>query len=71
MAGYNQVLFEDEEKNRMEEALELFQETAANKLFQDTPLFLFLNKKDLFEKMIRNTDLSVKFPDYKGGPDVR
>lgn len=65
------MLFEDEEKNRMEEALQLFQETAANQLFATTPLFLFLNKKDLFEVMIRTKDLSCCFPDYKDGPDVQ
>lgn len=29
-------------------------------------MFLFLNKKDIFETMIERTPLTVCFPDYKG-----
>jgi hypothetical protein len=30
-----------------------------------------LNKKDLFEKMIQDTDLSKCFPEYTGGGDTQ
>ena len=33
---------------------------------QETPIFLFLNKKDLFESMLRVRGLETTFPDYKG-----
>jgi len=70
LAGFNQVLFEDSGKNRMHESLELFNKVTYNKIFAGTPIFLFLNKKDLFEQMIKETDMSVCFPEYKGGKDV-
>jgi len=70
LAGYNQVMFEDATHNRMHEQLNLFQQIANNHVFSTTPIFLFLNKKDLFENMIQEVDLSKCFPEYTGGKDV-
>eukprot|EP01114_Cavostelium_apophysatum_P002008 TRINITY_DN1175_c0_g1_i1.p1 TRINITY_DN1175_c0_g1~~TRINITY_DN1175_c0_g1_i1.p1 ORF type:complete len:367 (+),score=130.25 TRINITY_DN1175_c0_g1_i1:251-1351(+) len=70
LAGYNQVMFEDANHNRMHEQLNLFQQIANNPVFSTTPIFLFLNKKDLFENMIQEVDLSKCFPEYSGGKDV-
>lgn len=72
LSGYNQVLFEDNSVNRMHESLKLFDEVLKNPLFKDTPVFLFLNKKDLFEEMIPKHPLSRCFPDFPGPEgDVR
>jgi len=71
LAGYDQVLFEDNSKNRMVEELELFQKVTHNKIFETTPIFLFLNKKDLFEVMIQKVDMKTRFPDYDGGKNLR
>jgi len=71
LAGYDQVLFEDNSKNRMVEELELFQKVTHNKIFETTPIFLFLNKKDLFEVMIQKVDMKSRFPDYDGGKNLR
>jgi ASC-1-like (ASCH) protein len=38
--------------------------------FNKTDVFLFLNKKDIFEEMLRKVPLSKCFPDYTGGEDV-
>lgn len=70
LAGYNQVLFEDTTKNRMHESLELLGSVSNNVTFADTPIFLFLNKKDLFEKMILKKDLQHVFPQYSGGKNL-
>jgi len=70
LAAYNQVLFEDGKKNRMTESLELFKDISNRPAFKDTPIFLFLNKKDLFEIMCKETDLNVCFPEYTGGREV-
>lgn len=67
LAGFNMVLFEDEKKNRMHECLELFRDTVNLEIFRTTPIFLFFNKKDMFEEKLRKTNLSVCFPDYTGG----
>lgn len=68
LSGYNQVLFEDDRVNRMHESLKLFEEILTNQLFKDIPIFVFLNKKDLFESMIPLYPLRKCFPDY-GGPE--
>lgn len=38
--------------NQMHESLNLFKEVAGNPIFKKTPMFVFLNKKDLFEEVI-------------------
>ena len=70
LAGYNAVLFEDSNKNRLLEELELFEQITNNPLFKDTPIFLFLNKKDLFESSIADYPMSTNFPDYLGGSSL-
>ena len=50
LSEFDQHLYEDETKNRLEEALELFAQISNSKWFASTALILFLNKKDLFEK---------------------
>jgi len=66
LAGYNSVLFEDQKKNRMHEALSVFEEITSNPIFSQTPFFLLLNKKDLFEQGLRIKGIEECFPDYKG-----
>lgn len=66
LAGYNQVLFEDNTMNRMHESLNLFTEIVKNPIFKSTPIFVFLNKKDLFEEMIPKHPLKKCFPEYTG-----
>src|SRR4051794_10860416 len=43
-----QVLYEDENMNRMVEALNLFEEICNSRWFHKTSMILFLNKRDLF-----------------------
>jgi len=50
ISEYDQVLFEDRSKNRLDEALSLFEEICNSRWFSTIPIMLFLNKKDLFEK---------------------
>jgi hypothetical protein len=66
LAGYNQVLFEDNSMNRMKESMNLFVDVIKNPIFANTPIFVFLNKKDLFETMIQTQPLTVCFPEYDG-----
>jgi G-protein alpha subunit len=53
----------------MQESLALFTEVVKNPLFKNTPIFVFLNKKDLFEEMIPKNPLKVCFPEYTGPPN--
>jgi guanine nucleotide-binding protein G(i) subunit alpha len=67
LSEYDQKLFEDEKTNRMLESMVLFQEICESKWFKKTPIFLVLNKKDIFETKILTSPLSVVFPEYTGG----
>lgn len=71
LAGYDQVMFEDPTQNRMHEQLALFAQVVNNPIFKTTPIFVFLNKKDLFEQMMQKTPLSKCFPEYTGGGDIQ
>jgi GTPase SAR1 family protein len=69
ISEYDQVLFEDETQNRMEEALSLFDQIVNSKWFKATAMILFLNKRDLFEMKMVKKPLSKYFPEYTGGDD--
>lgn len=68
LSEYDQMLFEDEDKNRIEEAIELFEEICNSEWFVDTSMLLFLNKRDLFRLKIDKVPLTVcpLFEEYKG-----
>eukprot|EP00004_Rigifila_ramosa_P006870 TRINITY_DN177_c0_g1_i2.p1 TRINITY_DN177_c0_g1~~TRINITY_DN177_c0_g1_i2.p1 ORF type:complete len:369 (+),score=102.13 TRINITY_DN177_c0_g1_i2:125-1108(+) len=67
LSEYDQVLYEDETQNRMEEALQLFEEICNNKYFTQTSMILFLNKRDLFQEKLQVSPLSKYFSDFTGG----
>lgn len=69
LAGYDSVLFEDETKNRMVEELQLIEEIAKNPTFADTPVFVFFNKKDVFEENLKRKPIKRLFPEYSGGEE--
>jgi guanine nucleotide-binding protein G(i) subunit alpha len=48
----------------MHESMKLFDSICNNKWFTETSIILFLNKKDLFEKKITKSPLTICFPDY-------
>ncbi|KAL6044136.1 Guanine nucleotide-binding protein G(t) subunit alpha-2 [Balamuthia mandrillaris] len=66
---YDMLLEEDGATNRLEEALQLFNDLINSKWFHRTPFILFLNKDDLFQEKIKRVDLKVLFPEYTGGKD--
>jgi guanine nucleotide-binding protein G(i) subunit alpha len=66
ISEYDQVLYEDENTNRMAEALNLFEDICNNRWFQRTSMILMLNKRDLFADKIVKVPLTVCFPDYDG-----
>jgi len=69
---YDQVLYEDNKVNRIDEAVELFDEICNSEWFEKTSMILFLNKKDLFQEKLLQSPFSIKegpnirFPDFKG-----
>jgi len=66
ISAYDQVLYEDENVNRLEEALNLFENICNSRWFRDTSIILFLNKCDLFREKILRVPLTVAFPEYTG-----
>lgn len=66
LSGYDLVLAEDEEMNRMIESMKLFDSICNSKWFVETSIILFLNKKDLFEEKIKRSPLTICFPEYTG-----
>lgn len=71
LSEYDQLLLEDEKTNRMEEALQLFQDTCNNDHLRRAAIILFLNKEDLFRAKIATVPISSisQFSDYTGGSD--
>lgn len=60
LSEYDQVLLEDQQKNRMVDAIELFREIANSPFFvakdnrPATKILVFMNKEDLFKKKLEN-----------------
>jgi len=66
ISEYDQVLFEDNTTNRIEEAAALFEEICGSQYFANSALVLFLNKRDLFAQKIREVPLRSYYPNFKG-----
>jgi GTPase SAR1 family protein len=69
ISEYDQVLFEDDSVNRVQESLTLFDEVCNSKWFTDTSIILFLNKRDLLQEKITKSPISSYFPAFSGGSD--
>ncbi|CAD0044308.1 unnamed protein product [Aureobasidium pullulans] len=69
ISEYDQLLFEDETVNRMQEALTLFDSICNSRWFVKTSIILFLNKIDRFKEKLPVSPMKNYFPDYEGGED--
>ncbi|KAH3732246.1 G-protein subunit alpha 1 [Pelomyxa schiedti] len=69
LSEYDLKLYEDNTTNRMFESMKLFKEICSNPFISNVPIILFFNKSDIFRQKITKVDLSVCFPEYKGGPN--
>lgn len=66
LSEYDQILFESENENRMEESKALFKTIITYPWFQNSSIILFLNKKDLLEEKIMVSHVIDYFPDFDG-----
>ncbi|XP_022243132.1 guanine nucleotide-binding protein G(q) subunit alpha-like isoform X2 [Limulus polyphemus] len=66
LSEYDQILFESDNENRMEESKALFKTIIQYPWFQNTSFILFLNKKDLLADKILYSHLVDYFPEYDG-----
>lgn len=72
ISEYDQLLFEDETVNRMQEALTLFDSICNSRWFIKTSIILFLNKIDRFKEKLPVSPMQNYFPDYEGmSPQLR
>ena len=66
LSEYDQVLYEDRSKNRLEESLDLFTECVNSQWFSNAQVILFLNKMDLFHEKFTTRHIPInvsgKFP---------
>lgn len=54
----------------IEESYEVWSDTVNSEVFQkNIPIILFLNKKDLFEKKLKEIPMKNTYKKYKGGKD--
>jgi len=65
ISAYDQVLYEDEQTNRMVESLGLFEKMCNNEWFENTAMILFLNKDDIFKEKIKEIPLQNYFTNFK------
>lgn len=66
LSEYDQILFESDNENRMEESKALFKTIITYPWFHNSSVILFLNKKDLLEEKIMTSHLVDYFPQYDG-----
>jgi len=71
LSEFDQNLYEDETKNRLDEAVELFAQIVNSKWFVNTSLILFLNKKDLFEKKLLEKTFADYVKEYSGPNEMK
>ncbi|ETO35612.1 GTP-binding alpha subunit, partial [Reticulomyxa filosa] len=65
LASYDQLLFEDNVKNRYDDAFELFQNHCHDKNFKKTEFVVFLNKFDLFEEKLASIPFTKYDPNFE------
>lgn len=53
----------------MRESLEVFEKVVNTRFVENLPVFLLLNKADLFERRTAHVPVSEYFPDYDGAVD--
>jgi guanine nucleotide-binding protein G(i) subunit alpha len=71
ISEYDQVLFEDDVTNRVEEALKVFDEICNLKIFaKHESMLLLFNKFDLFTEKMQRVPLSKYFPEFTHGEDA-
>lgn len=67
ISEFDQRLYEDQETNRMHEALELFNVMVNSKWFSEKPIMLFFNKSDIFARKLKDgKSIREAFSEYDG-----
>lgn len=59
MSDYDQVMFEDETKNRLRDSLEAWKDTINKETFDKSAIIVFLNKMDLLQKKFIDNQIPI------------
>lgn len=72
ISEFDQNVFEDESTNRLRESFVLFDQICNSKWFASKDLILFLNKRDMLKRKLKE-GISVKthFPEFNGESDFK
>lgn len=65
LTDYDQILPEDQ-KNVLEESIEIFRVTCNGEWFKETPILLVFNKYDTYEKNFQKKIFKKNFPNFEG-----
>jgi len=69
LADYDKPMFEDNEKLRITDSIEIFDAITHRNQFKHSPFFILCNKFDEFSKKVQSTDSFIRsFPEYFGDP---
>ena len=63
---YDQALVEQDDMNRMQESVSLFEQIISYYWFRESSFILFLNKRDLLREKIKKSHLKTYFPSFAG-----
>uniref|UniRef100_A0A8R1DSZ4 Uncharacterized protein n=1 Tax=Caenorhabditis japonica TaxID=281687 RepID=A0A8R1DSZ4_CAEJA len=66
ISEFDQKLAEDDQMNRMEEAMNLFWRVFGGKYFNKSSIILFLNKIDIFREKIKTVQIRDHFVKFEG-----
>jgi signal recognition particle receptor subunit beta len=66
LAGYDQVMAEDEKTNRLTDSIVLFGQIVNNPILSKPDVIVFFNKQDLYDEKIKQSNLHDYFPEYVG-----
>jgi GTPase SAR1 family protein len=69
LSAYNEVLYEANTVNAMQEALSVFEKTVNLETFERIDVILFMNKSDLFREKLKTVPITEYFKDYTGSQD--
>jgi len=69
ISDFDQLMYEDQKTNRIQDSMDQFSETINNKWFIDTPIVLFFNKQDVLEDKLKTVRFADHFPEFKESND--
>ncbi|XP_061392940.1 guanine nucleotide-binding protein subunit alpha-11-like, partial [Musca vetustissima] len=71
ISEYDQVLRENDQKNRLVESKNVFNTICSSSWFADTSTVVFFNKEDLLIEKIMYSDLDKYFPEYNDTKNIK